>query len=87
MTFIYIYIYLPVPSNGSIFVEVSYNFDALSVPDSQRQRTISSLARLLGVAEKLQVGEQLGGYQPCLGRYLDAPYVVDGNQKSGKLTS
>ena len=72
---LYLYIYIPVPSNGSIFVEVSYNFDALSVPDSQRQRTISSLARQLGVAEKLQVGEQLGGVTSLAWEDTWSPYL------------
>jgi len=55
---------------------VSYNFDALSVPEQQRQRTISSLARQLGVAEKLQVSsESLDKYfEVCLNSMPSNPY-------------
>ena len=57
-----------VSGHGAQISQVSYNFDALSVPEQQRQRTISSLAKQLGVAEKLQVGlvQKPRLYQHCL---------------------
>jgi hypothetical protein len=41
--------------------QVTYNFNALSVPEELRQRHVSSLAKELQVAEKLQVQGHISG--------------------------
>ncbi|CAL1130063.1 unnamed protein product [Cladocopium goreaui] len=55
---------------------VTYNFNALSVPEELRQRHVSSLAKELQVAEKLQVSpESLDEYQGiCLKSMPGNPY-------------
>ncbi|CAK9108183.1 unnamed protein product [Durusdinium trenchii] len=55
---------------------VTFDFDAFSVPEEQQQGMISSLARQMGVAEKLQVShESVDEYlEQCLNAMPSNPY-------------